>query len=250
MQYLSFSTEEEAMARSAAGAAARGCQTDSPRTGGPGASIPETGAAVLLIDDGDACAPARQPAPRRLNGCEGQSPRLPGQIERAFHPFIPGEASMPGSSSGRWPSCWRPASAVRGDVREGSRGRADCLRPRQSAQGLAAESPPFSPLDELSGAELAVFLELTGGQGPAAQIIAWVQLHTDVTLILLFDADGCLIAYAEDTRYGFDQKAKLAREGRDRDCPLACAAALSLAMGGKPRRASRRHRRPLGAKAA
>lgn len=65
----------------------------------------------------------------------------------------------------------------------------------------------------LSVAELAAFLELTGGQGlPAAQIVAWVQLHTDVTLILLFDADGCLIAYAEDTRYGFDQKARLARE--------------------------------------
>ena len=92
-------------------------------------------------------------------------------------------------------------------------GGQDCLRPEVVAQGLAVEQPPFSPLDELSGADLVAFLELTGGQGlPAAQIIAWVQLHTDATLILLFDADGCLIAYAEDTRYGFDQKAKLARE--------------------------------------
>ena len=92
-------------------------------------------------------------------------------------------------------------------------GGQDCLRPEVVAQGLAVEQPPFSPLDELSGADLVAFLELTGGQGlPAAQIIAWVQLHTDATLILLFDADGCLIACAEDTRYGFDQKVRLARE--------------------------------------
>ena len=32
------------------------------------------------------------------------------------------------------------------------------------------------------------------------------------TSSLLFDGSGCLIAYAEDTRYGFDQKARLARE--------------------------------------
>lgn len=92
-------------------------------------------------------------------------------------------------------------------------GGQECMRPETLAAALAVEKPPFSPLDELSGAELAAFLELTGGQGlPAAQIVAWVQLHTDVTLILLFDADGCLIAFAEDTRYGFDQKARLARE--------------------------------------
>lgn len=57
MQYLSFSTEEEAMARSAAEAAARGCQTDSPTHWWPWRVDPETGAAVLLIDDGDALRP-------------------------------------------------------------------------------------------------------------------------------------------------------------------------------------------------
>lgn len=88
-----------------------------------------------------------------------------------------------------------------------------CFTAQQIEATLAGQHPPFVAYDELTGAELAAFLAVTGGEGlPAAQIVAFLQLHTDGVVIALFDAAGCMVAWAEDARYGYDQKAKLARE--------------------------------------
>lgn len=57
MQYLSFSTMAEAMARSAAEAEARGCDMINTTHWWPWRVDSESGAAVLLIDDGDVLRP-------------------------------------------------------------------------------------------------------------------------------------------------------------------------------------------------
>lgn len=89
----------------------------------------------------------------------------------------------------------------------------ECIPADAMAVTLAGQHPPFVAYDELAGADLAAFLAVTGGEHLAAvQIVAFMQLHTDGVMVLLFDARGCLIAWAEDSRYGYDQKAKLARE--------------------------------------
>lgn len=90
---------------------------------------------------------------------------------------------------------------------------AECIPADAMAVTLAGQHPPFVAYDELAGADLAAFLAVTGGDHLAAvQIVAFMQLHTDGVMVLLFNAGGCLIAWAEDSRYGYDAKAKLARE--------------------------------------
>lgn len=57
MRYLTFDSEAEAVERSRSEAEARGCDMVNTTSWWPWQVDPETGAAVLLIDDGDALRP-------------------------------------------------------------------------------------------------------------------------------------------------------------------------------------------------